>query len=540
MIAYPFLCKYDVSKSTLWCYDFLSMNPNILWFLMLLAFATALVAWKKSNLGLPSLIAVVLLFSLMEVSANYPLIWRDVYLHGSVVKGILNEGRIAPTWNEYASTHPGFFLLWSTLTVVTGLDPIPSNVLVLLPVAMMLLIALMILIYRRLSAAMGNVAVLLAFLLMNFNANEFTFIHFNTRLLSLLYVLLFLLLFLNQKKGVSREVCLLLTTATLVISHVLNSLVPILFLAIYWLFERKQRKSIIPLTLCCVTIYASWNLYVGYPLLKEGVTSFLNSLYVRLALKTMSEWSPIIVRPQPLFGLLLGGYYKVLLVVLGLVSLYTMTKLRKQRNVRLLAYYLLAAFLVYGLTFFSAVGPSISVDRGIIFASFALASLPIILFTSTKRSGSSSLRRRLAITAIILMIIPQFVLSHELPLARYGSVGSIDLTSHFILGHRANKTIVSLGDFPIYYCFYEPFYGGYENLGFSGWSSLNNITNFLVTSPKDSLKIVDYKKIVDWGFILGHTHSYDEALREWDTEIYAKLNLRFNRIYSNDFETIYR
>jgi hypothetical protein len=406
----------------------------------------------------------------------------------------------------------------------------------------MLLAIMLFLVYRKLSVSLGAGAALFAFLLMNFNQNEFTFIHFNTRLLSLFYVLLFLLLFLNKKGGDARIASLLITSGALVISHVLNSLVPVVFLAVYWLFERKRRGSVSFLALSCASIYVAWNVYVGFPLLRQGLASFMNSTYVNLALQTASGYLPSAGYSKPLFGTLLGDYYKILLVTLILISLYSMIKLRSQKRTRILSYYLLSVLLIYGVTFFSL--RDISINRGIIFASLSLAALPLILFTSGKQTYLNLLKHKtqvqMALVLIVFLAIPQFVLVHELPLARYGSVESVDATSRFVMSYRNGQSLVSLGDFPVYYCFYEPFYKGYNNLGFSGWNSLANITDFLLAGPDASLRIVSYKQIVDWGCILGHADSYNESLKQWDTEVFPELDSRFNRIYSNGFDTIFR
>jgi hypothetical protein len=516
------------------------MNNNNFWFLLLVTLVIAVIAWKKAAPGLPSVVAIVLLFSVVEVSTNYPMIWRDVYLHGSAVKGILDIGHIANTWVAYSTTHPGFFLLWSIVSLVTGMELFPSNLLLLLPVTAVLLAIMLVLVYHRLSVSLSTGAALFAFLLMNFNQNEFAFVHFNTRLLSLVFVLLFILLFLNKTGGAARIGGLIVVYGALVISHVLNSLVPVVFLAVYWLFERKRQHSESFLFLSCASIYVAWNAYVGFPLLKQAIMNFAN---INLSLETAAGYSPTVVgNSKPFFGTLLGDYYKVLLVILMLISIYSMIKLGSQQRTRILSYYLLSILFVYGVTFFSL--RDISVNRGIVFASLSLAALPLILLTLSKRTDLNLLKHktrvRIAVVLIVLLAIPQFVLVHELPLARYGSVESIDAASRFLVSYRNGQSLVSLGDFPAYYCFYEPFYEGYNNLGFSGWNSLANITDFLLVGQDASLRIVSYKQIVDWGCILGHANSYNGSLKQWDTEVYPKLDAQLNRIYDNGFETIFR
>jgi len=513
------------------------MNPNLLEFVLILTIVTILTAWKSKDLRFPSLIAIVFVFSIAEVFTNYPMVWRDVYLHGSAAKGIIEQGHIADTWNAYPQTNPGFFLLSTVFTLVTGLDLIPSNLLILLPVAIVLLVVMLVTIYRRLSIGLPYVATLLAFLLMNFNTNEFTFVHFNTRLLSLVYVLLFLLLFLAKPER-KNVVLLFVVNFALVITHPLNSLVPMAFLTIYWISERKRSQRGPLLALSCIMFNAAWLIYFSATLLATGFGSFLNLQY---AASTVQGWSPALARPMPLFGSFLSTYYKVLVVTLTLISLYAAVKFRKETRIRILAVYLLSIALVYGLSFLSAL-KDISVNRGIMAASVSIAALPIMLFVGAKQRAryfGKNWKRYVVIGAVAALIVPNFIFVHELPVARYLSVGSIDSTCSFILNYRDGRDLVSLGDFPIYYCYYEPFYKDYVNLGFNGWTNLTTIADFMIQSPNHSLKILDYRKVIDWGAILGNSNTYSEALEEWNAEVYERMDSVHNVVYSNGFETIY-
>jgi len=200
---------------------------------------------------------------------------------------------------------------------------------------------------------------------------------------------------------------------------------------------------------------------------------------------------------------------------------------------------LLAVAVLFGASFFAGLG-DISLNRGILFGCVALAG-----FVSILHKGITNLhmKRRwvgksLAIL-IVILIIPLYVFVHELPVARYERVGSHDETLTFIMNTRGTHGITSIGDFPIYYSYYEPFYEGYHNFGdFQNWQSLSQITSFFA-SPNNDLKLVDQRNIVDWGAIIGHTNTYNEALSQWDSQVYPELDQHYNRVYSSSFETIY-
>lgn len=533
--AFPLFGIYNPSDSTLWYYDFLSMNNKILWLMLALVGVSLIAMIKHHDLPLPSLFAVVIFFSIAEVWSNYPMLWRDLFLHGSAVSGILQRGRIDNTWFSYPQNQPGFFLLWSIASKITGFAIFESNLFVLLPVSVFSLTLLLVLIFRAFHIEIPNAATLLAFLIMNFNWNEYMFVHFNTRLLSLIYVLVFVLFFLRVEKG-RRSFMLFTVNLALVISHVLNALVPIAFLGIYWLVERRRVHQEISLFASCATVYLAWNLYQAYSLLGAGLSTLLNHYYVLLALDIAGGWVPSGATTQPPYGPLIGDYYKALLVCLGFISLYALTKLRKNGQVRILAAYLFSALTVYGISFFSIL-TWISAHRGIIFGSIALAGLPTLLLSSSPEKRAKSWKRSLLVAVLIVMIIPHFILVHEQPYARMLNTHSVGESSSFILNHRNGQTIVTANDFPFYYAFYEPFYQGYESLDLSHLTSLNNVTSFF--DNKTGLKVVDSSQVLDWSLTYGHATSFDDGLTAWYRNVYTPLDDHLNRIYTTSYETIY-
>jgi hypothetical protein len=510
------------------------MNDHLIWLLLILVAATFITIWNRNDLPLSSLLVLACVFSVGEVWLNYPMIWRDVLFHGSGVKSILETAHTGGTWLDYPSMHPGLFIVWSILALVTGLDIVRSNLVLLLPVGVMLVIGSLVVIHRKLGISIANGCALLAFLLMNFNMNEYMFSHFNTRLLSFAYVLVFLLLFLRRQREPAGDVLLLVISVALVISHPLNSLVVIVFLGIRVLLDPRQARFR-SMFLSCATIYVVWNAYVGYERLAMGLLSLLDFYAVFLGLDVIAGWASG-PGAAPFFGIVFGTVYKVLLVLLTLGSLYCALRLRSSGTVRTLTAYLLSTFAVYGIAFFFGL-TWIAADRAIILASLPLASLPVILLIPT-RSNHGLWRRRAALALVLILVIPQFALVHEPPLGTQ-RVASISDVSSFLVNHRGGRGLATLDDFPLYYCFYDPYYMDYDHLSFLELPSLGNVTDFLLTRSADELKVVGYRQIVDWGWVYRHAYSYDDALAQWDRAVNTKLNGRYNSIYSNGFETVY-
>jgi hypothetical protein len=542
LVASPFLLSYDFSKSNLWYYDFLSMNAYTIWFLIAVTIAVVALSWKNRGPPLLIVIVVALLFSVAEIAVNYPMIWRDVYLHGSACLEILEKGRIVETYDPYPQSNPGYFLLWSITSLVTGLQLFPSNLLLLLPVAVILLVVVCIAIFRRLSLRKeyANAAGLFAFLVMNFNTNEFMFVHFNTRLLSILLVLAFVLLLLAARRSPAQSAALLLTYTSLVIAHPLNSLLVIVFLGAFLFIRFDRSTRSISLLFFCIVIYMLWSVYLSITTVAELGKLLLDFLGgIKSSAEVAYGWLPTAPRAEPAFGILLGTYYKLLLIVLASLSLFSAVLLRRQRHARFLFVYLLSVSVLFGAAFLMGLG-DIALDRGILFASVAFAGLPIMICASRweHQVGPGLKRRLLLFTLITVLIVPQFVFAHQLPMVRYERVGSIDSTMVFVSTHRAHRSIAAIGDFPYYYCYYEPTFKDYRILWYSDWNSLNDV-NYLFANNTQSLKIIDYKNIIDWGAILRHADSYEQAFIQWHTLVTANVDGDYGRIYSNGYETTY-
>jgi hypothetical protein len=503
------------------------MNQNVLWFVIVVVAVTIISVYKTDDISFASLLAVVLLFSVVELYTNYPLIWRDIFLHGSAVKAINEQAYIGGAWWKYPETNPGFFLLWSIFTITTSMDIVQSNIFVLLPAASILLVILILCIFRRLSIRAANAATLLAFLLTNFNTNEFMYMHFNTRLLAFVYVLLFLSIFL-RRGHLGATIGLLLTGISLITSHILISLVPIVFVGLM-LFSRLRSSVSRMLFLSLASVYGMWNLYIGQNLLASGLESLFNVYYLQLALGFSAQYSPLVAKSEPFFGSILTTYYKILLVILALISVYCVVRYRKETMVATTWAYLLAVAIVFGLSFFSVL-TWISVDRGVIMISIALAALPALLFMK-KDTGSRHWTRKLFVVLILLLIVPQFVLVHEPSVVVWGSESSSQQMYSFLVDHRGGQDLASLSDFPISYAYFEPFYQGYQYISVRNLNQEGNVTRFFLTRSENTLKIVDRRR--DVGYV------QPDAYAQWNYAVYSKLDQQFNVVYNSGFETIY-
>ncbi len=383
---------------------------------------------------------------------------------------------------------------------------------------------------QTLNQSAANSVTLFAFLLMNFNTNEFMFMHFNTRLLAFVFVMVFMVLFLERGgRGVS--IALLMTGLALIVSHILVSLVPIAFVVLTLFSRLKLVASRMWLFVSLVALYFAWNAYVAQSLLGAGVAGLFSVYYLQLALGFSSRYSPLQAKPEPFFGFLLRGFEKILLVILGLASAYSALKSRNETRFKVMWNYFLAVLLVFGLSF--SVLTWISVDRGVLLISITLVALPSMFLLKRVNSDPKGWKRKLFVLAIVLLIIPQYLLVHEPSAAIWGTDASSQQMYSFVLNHRGGQQIASLSDFPITYSFFEPFYKGYQILQTQDVSQIQDATNFFLTRPENVLRIVDPRR--DFGSL------ETGVLAEPGSDVYtmSTLDQRLNIIYSSGFQTIY-
>ena len=519
------------------------MSPLIFCYILAIVGLVAVFVFVKGRLGLFSLISIILVFSALEAITDYPtMIDIDVNLQGSCINVITKDGHLSEAWNPYHKFYPGFFVLWSAVSLVTGVDVRASNVMIMLPITAVLLGLLLVSFYRKLGAEKGTSFTmgLLAFLLMNFHINEGAFLHFNTRLYALELTMLALLFFFDMisATGRKKQIVFLFVFYVVVISHVLFSMAVLMFMFVYWLIEKRHNRLLIESLFLGVLIYVAHNLSMASTVFGFYVGSFFNYLYLRIA-QEMLITIPFVTENVPVLSVVLRTYYKILLAAIGLLAAYSLIKLRQKSGVRNMLYLLLAGIITFGATIFSA-SLGNSIVRGLMLLVVPLAFLS--LFVIVGRHGRALRPQKLqSLTlAVVLLIIPQFLLVHETGW-RALNLPSLDAASMFAAHTRNGQPIAAYGAFTHYYSFYEPKSWDYNLIGYYEEGmlpqavNLSDIDDFLVQSG--GIIFITFKDIQVLGYSLS---SFDESYEMWTKEVFVPLESQCNKIYDNGFERIYR
>jgi len=547
---------YDFSKlhSTIY-YDILSyVSVLVIPMLILVVFFNITIAVLNVDEGRLTLTWVLLIpfIYVMEVLVNYPNIWaRDVYLHGQI-RELDIYGELYLIRYSYPKEYPGFFLMLYEIYNVLGIRDIRvANLFVFYPALMLVLMILIYLASQRIfrNKVYAVITSIMAFNLLQFNRNELTFIHANTRLYALIQMLLIFYVLLLLRGNKNQFVVLFIPATTLAISHPLFQLVPpsmlllLVFLRILpqirggkYEFELKY----LPIHLLLVALMVlAWNTYNYYNyIVRTGIVSFFNYLYHVVGWELISA-SIIIREVLPPVGIFLRNYYKVAIATATLIALV----------------YVLRRMLGNKLSYEEAVTSSLAGAIGIIFLSTVftaslgnsidrmLISLPIpitILFIKAT-SSLNSLKIKLnnawklmVVVALVFTTLAGYLLVHEASVLSAATI-PLDNASRFIRDHIDSVDEVTVtSPFDIYYQYFDPS-AHIRTIRIDLVNNLSDVTSGLLSIQ--GVKVVDLRSVIIWGLRYDDLH---RALGGFDVFILTPLSNHCSLVYNNGvYERVY-
>ena len=547
---------YDFSKlHNIVHYDILSY-VSVLAILMLVLVVSFNVTIAVLNVdeGRLTLTWVLLLsfIYVVEVLVNYPNMWaRDVYLHGQIweldIYGVLYSIHYS-----YPKEYPGFFLVLYEIYNVLGIrDTRVANLFVFYPALMLVLMILIYLASQRIfrNKICAILTSIMAFNLLQFNRNELTFIHANTRLYALIQVLLIFYALLLPRGDKHQFVTLFIPATTLAISHPLFQLVPptmSLFLVFQRIFPQFrggrygfESKYLLTYLLLVALIVLSWNTYNYYNyIVRTGIASFFDHFYRVMGWELIST-SITIREVLPPIGIFLRNYYKVTIAATTLIALV----------------YVFMRILDNKLSYEEAVTSSLAGAIGIVFLSTVFAaslgnsidrmliSLPIpttILFIKATAS-LSSLKMKLnnawklvIVVALVFTTLAGYLLVHEIPVLQAATI-PLDSASLFIRNYMDSvKDLVVTSPFDIYYRYFDPS-ASIRTIRIDLANNLSDLTSDLLSNQ--GVKVVDLRSGITWGLRYGDLH---RALEDFKAFILTPLGNHCSLVYNNGvYERVY-
>jgi len=545
---------YDFSKlHSVVYYDVLSYLPHLAILMLLLVVSyniiVAIFNIDGGKLTLTWLLIIPFIY-VMEVLVNYPNIWaRDVYLHGQMWELDL-YGKLYSIHYLYPKEYPGFFLMLYAVYKVLGIEDIRVvNLFVFYPHLMLIL---MILIYLASQRMLKNrmyalIASIIAFNLLQFNRNELTFVHANTRLYALIQMLLIFYVLLSLRENKYQLTVLFILGVTLVISHPLFQLVPplmILSLAVLNIFLRSLKRmhrfvstSFLAHFFLLTSIVLVWNVYNYYNYaIRSGVISFFNYLYHIMGWELIS--SSITIREMlPPIGIFLRNYYKAMIIITTLTALIYV--FRRIVNNKLSYEEALTSLLAgaIGIVFLSTVFTASlgnSIDRMLISLPIPITLLFIKAVSSLNSLKLNNMWRPVVIVALVFTTFAGYLLVHEVPVLHAATI-PLDNASHFMRDHidSVNEVTVT-SPFGIYYQYFDPSVH-IRTIRVDLVNNLSDVTSGLLSNQ--GIKVVDLRSVIIWGLRYDDLH---RALGEFDAFILTPLSNHCSLVYNNGvYERVY-
>jgi hypothetical protein len=490
----------------------------------------------------------------MEVLVNYPNTWaRDVYLHGQIWE-LDVYGKLYSIHYPYPKEYPGFFLMLYEIYNVLGIRDIRvANLFVFYPTLMLVLMILIYLASQRMfrDKVYAIITSIMAFNLLQFNRNELTFIHANTRLYALILLLLIFYALLLLRGNKHQLVALFISATMLAISHPLFQLVPpsmLLFLIVLRILPQLRggryefESKYLPMYLLLVAlIVLAWNTYNYYNcnyIVRTGITLFFNYLYHVMGWELIST-SINIRETLPPIGIFLRNYYKVTIVTTTLIALI----------------YVFRRMLDNKLSYEEVVTSSLAGAIGIVFLSTIfttslgnsigrmLISLPIpitILFIKAT-SSLNSLKIKLnnawklvVVATLVFTTLAGYLLVHEVSVLQAATI-PLDSASLYMRNYMDSvNDVTATSPFDIYYQYFDPS-APIRTIRIDLVNNLSDVTSGLLSNQ--GVKVVDLRSVIIWGLRYNDLH---RALGEFDTFILTPLSNHCSLVYNNGvYERVY-
>jgi hypothetical protein len=545
---------YDFSKlHSVVYYDVLSYLPHLAILMLLLVVSyniiVAIFNIDGGKLTLTWLLIIPFIY-VMEVLVNYPNIWaRDVYLHGQIWELDL-YGKLYSIHYLYPKEYPGFFLMLYAIYKVLGIEDIRVvNLFVFYPHLMLILMILIYLASQRMlkNRTYALIASIIAFNLLQFNRNELTFVHANTRLYALIQMLLIFYVLLSLRENKYQLTVLFILGVTLVISHPLFQLVPplmILSLAVLNIFLRSLKRmhrfvstSFLAHFFLLTSIVLVWNVYNYYNYtVRSGVISSFNYLYHIMGWELIS--SSITIREMlPPIGIFLRNYYKVMIIITTLTaSIYVFRRIVNNKLSYEEAHTSLLAGAI-GIVFLSTVFTASlgnSIDRMLISLPIPITLLFIKAVSSLNSLKLNNMWRPVVIVALVFTTFAGYLLVHEVPVLHAATI-PLDNASHFMRDHidSVNEVTVT-SPFGIYYQYFDPSVH-IRTIRVDLVNNLSDVTSGLLSNQ--GIKVVDLRSVIIWGLRYDDLH---RALGEFDAFILTPLSNHCSLVYNNGvYERVY-
>lgn len=440
-------------------YDFFACSPSLPWFLTIFVALVAYLLLRQRFFDATTITAMVLILIFI---VNYPhLVYHNVFAHNTATIEMLRCGTIESISIAEAKLWPGFFFTAGSLMLITGLDIVALNDLMLS--LFVLLIATISYCFAKRAYKITNNRIvmyaplfMLIFLFNNRVLYEFMFDHqwyTITLFTALIYTLLQLELRKKPSRGPAIFVSLLVVSTAITITHPITGFMSCLIILLY----AVGRRSALTAALTSACIYVSWWTFVSYTYIGEA----WHWVEILLQGGMVSEFvtrSFHVEEVLPLYGVVARYVYKAYFGAANLVSLLTLFAIlfKKIDGKRVAGIALVSTCAWLGVVVFAPVGITSVLwnDRIFWHISFPLAitsTIGLILYSNYFRKSKVLMLLRKKLDVIMLPVILLGLISSSFLLFEinyyplyYSPSSDIELSKWAVM-HSGNGTRFAVG-----------------------------------------------------------------------------------------------
>lgn len=176
----------------------------------------------------------------------------------------------------YSYEYPGAYLVHVVTSLILGYKDLISSAYYLTLMLHMIIVLLIYIIAKRCYPSV-DLAIICTIFFTLFNSRFWQYAHFSPQLYGLAIYTVILYMICKNNLGNKTFTILLIALLSLIISHVITSLMLIIFLTIYTLMKRKQKKYLLLLSLYTIGIVFYQVYHIDRPLFKEILLTFFSS-----------------------------------------------------------------------------------------------------------------------------------------------------------------------------------------------------------------------------------------------------------------------
>jgi len=454
LLIYPLFLRLDFTKSNFAYFDIIMMINNYAWiYLTITCLILSLIIVIQGKVTIFEVLIVSFLMVGLYVISQYPtIITGDVITHGFSTKEVILEHTTDTKISDYPGWWPGSSIIYASLVEIAGLDLFDSNIILTIFSLVVSSLFLYLIAIKTLGRRWGGLGAILYFVAYAYSFRYAGRDHFSPQtvgFMGYLMLMYFWLFHIARKEGSGtngskkRVIITYIITVLIVISHGYSSFCAVLFILGFIIFNHFIKLYDVRVNyLSAVLIFISWWIFKARETFNLGISSLsylfepeLTKIHRVLLSPLSSEFFNL-----PKIGLLLRDYYwKPLLLVILITSIFTAWKYRLDRKVHFLTCVLFGSSIAMLISLLTPIESGIQFSIMMSFFLIPVSYMALFGFFRMKRNYLVSL-------VIVMLIVPSFFTMFTIHSEYLSSLNNWEISGFQFITTKSSDSSVLLGE----------------------------------------------------------------------------------------------